>query len=239
MIQNVPSIYNGESIYNGGGGGGGGGTNPPLPGVFGRIYETDFSNFDTANYMDYPRIGSPVSYAAGGNRIEEHNGEKFYTVEYNSNIYGALIDISNASKVSFGQRCYTKIGATDGANIFYIGNGQQIIIDPYFNSPPTDFCSRSGATPRTIFQGATESTHYTNYFQLPDKNTLYNGGVFDIRIEADKTINQNNFIVFINGQIFSVGSLNLASFNAVRFYANSGRTYQVLGFTNCFVDVIE
>ncbi len=45
MIQNVPSIYNGESIYNGGGGGGGGG-NVELNGVVYTVrnigYNTEF-----------------------------------------------------------------------------------------------------------------------------------------------------------------------------------------------------
>lgn len=241
MFYGNPRINNGAGLYENGGGGGGG-TNPPLPGTYGRIYETDFSNFNIDTMVDTPRMGDPVNYATSGGRLEEINGEKFFIVENNglAPIYGPNIDISNALKYSFGMRIYTDIGAADGANVIIMNQNQQIIIiDPYFYSPPKDFGIWGALTPRTVFLSGVVAPDYSNYYQIPNKDSLYNGGIFDVRIDIDKTAVTDNYLVYINNQLFMVGSGDFSSFSYVTFRANSGRNHNVIGFTNCFVDVIE
>lgn len=66
---NSPGIYNGDgSLYNGLG--------VYLDGSGASdliLYETDFSNFDLANKIDYPRIGSQKSYSIDNSHFEITN----------------------------------------------------------------------------------------------------------------------------------------------------------------------
>lgn len=116
MIENKPSIYNGNGVYNGGGGGGGGGT-PDGYKFYSKIVFNGTTGFSSVNlkavvnnvvaddviYFDYafnPSVGSGNSYLFDFN-LQEVNGGSYFRrcghVKRNSNTHYHFINNTSES----------------------------------------------------------------------------------------------------------------------------------------------
>lgn len=207
-----------------------------------RIYETKFNNIN--NGIDTPIIGEPVGgYNKTGIYIEQINNENYVVSKNSSGEFGPTIDITGSKKIRFGARIYTKILNADGANFFVFSQNQQIIIiDPGFyppSNPPRNYCIWGATTPRTVFLDGQADSNYNNYFEIPNKANLYNGGIFDLKIEIELTKNTDCYSVYINNDLFILGSGDFSNFTYLKFWIQSSRYMNELGFTNCFVDILK
>lgn len=234
-----PGIYNGAGVYNGAGiykvGEGGGDI----------IYKTDFSNFDFANKIDYPKIGSPKAFSFNESHFEKtsvtidgviYPAIKHKTVS-NSSFTSSFIDeLDGVNLYTFETLVYKPTWGGIGGAIEYYG-GSDFAGSPIINCYSSD--RGYGVTRRPAvnivsyyngFRLLYEAFYYSTNSDIRNINGICKGGVtFDVLNNVAKVYLKNK-----KALITTMGKKE-----NFRFYCDSNMELYLLGLTIIKKDLFE
>lgn len=90
MAYDVPTVYNSPSVYKSSGGG-----------KQNILFYTDFSRYDTADYIDYPLIGDAIQFSTNLTLTKYDNYLSIKAPSGNF-YYGTRINLETKNRVNFG-----------------------------------------------------------------------------------------------------------------------------------------